>query len=119
MIPDSQIAKISLMITIIGIIAIFVLTLFIQPLKISISEVSSSHVGREVITNATISSYSVNNGHVFMTLTDGESEIKAVVFEKDAGNAYDLTDGDRILIKGEINNYKGGLEIIITGVEKL
>ena len=118
MVSDSQLIKLSLFITIIGILTIFILTLFIKPLEISISEISTSHFGREIITNGTIISYS-SNGNIFMTISDGKSEIKAVIFENNAANAYNLNNGDRILILGEVNNYKGELEIIVTEVEKL
>ena len=121
MTSDSQIMKMALIIAIIGIVSIFFIIQAIEPIKLSIGEITSSHVGHEVITNGTISSYYISDEHVFMIISDVSGEIKAVMFERDAKNsiAYNLKNNDRVLIKGAVNNYKGELEIVVREIKQL
>jgi exonuclease VII large subunit len=111
--------KLSLLLTIIGTSMLFLYVEFVvSPIEAEIKEIDSSFVGKEVIVAGNIESYTEKNGNYFIVLEDKE-KINAVMFEKQSGNSiiHELKKGDRVMANGEINNYKGGLEIIIKSIK--
>lgn len=89
-----------------------------SPQKLRISEITGAHVSKFVETSGEISSIYPRNGNYFITLCSGNC-IKVIIFKRDAAamsthgsNIYLLKKGDRISVKGKVEEYKGQLEII-------
>ena len=89
-----------------------------SPQKLRISEISSAHVRKFVTTEGEISSIYPRNGNYFITLCSGEC-IRAVIFKRDVSalsthetNIQLLKKGDRISVRGKVEEYNGQLEII-------
>ncbi len=121
MISDKSLMKISFLVAVVGIVCLFITNLVIQPENLSIGNITSSKVGREVIVSGIISSMSTKDGHVFITLDDNNSNIKVVMFATTARNypaVYNLTRNDKVTAKGKVENYKGELEIIADVIER-
>ncbi|MFH1003987.1 MAG: OB-fold nucleic acid binding domain-containing protein [Bacteroidota bacterium] len=113
--------KLSLGITIAGMIALFVFTQSIKPVPMKISEINQDYVGRTVVVTGYAKSMSVNNGNVFITFEDNESSIKLVMFEKEAlknKDAYNISRLDTLIAEGEVSIYKGEIEIIARKIRK-
>ena len=116
---DRKLTKISFVIAIFGLVSLFSLTQILQPESLSISELKDSDVGKVVTTNAVIGSINNKDNNLFLTLSDGDSELRAVYWYSDAKNspeAYNLKKGDSVSVTGQIEIYRGELEIIVKKV---
>ena len=119
MISDSQLMKISFLITIIGITCLFALNHFLEPEQLAIKDITLSHVGHEVVVSGSVASLTEKDGHVFITLSDNNSSIKVVMFANTAKiypEIYNLTSG-MLTIQGKVDNYKGELEIVANSID--
>jgi len=121
MISDSQLFKLSLSLSIIGIILLFfVVEYIIFPSNVKISEIDQSYLGKDVIVTGKVVSYTSKNKNYFITLED-DKEIKLVMFERDAKNTIinEIKENEKVMVKGEVNDYRGELEIIIKDIERV
>jgi len=117
---DRQIAKLSLVMAVVGILGLFLVNLLIVPTFLTVGEIDETRVGQIVSVDSDIKRISISEGHVFMTLDDGTGELKAVMWQsaaRDTG-AYNLSVGDAVLVTGQIANYRGELEIVVSRLEK-
>jgi len=120
---DQQLAKISLIGAVIGIISLYVLSMTIVSAPVNIGEVTGSLIGGAVTVSGEVSDlYKHEDGHVFFSLADGTGEIKVVLWDETVKQlelngviVSQLKNGDRIKITGEVTTYKGELEIIPLG----
>ena len=119
MINDRRLQKISLVISIIGIAAIFITSALSGPQEFEIKDITEDMAGRNVVVNGTIISYNINNGNIFIELSDKTGNITAIMFERTArGHSYNLKRGDNVTIGGQVNIYKNELEIIANSISK-
>ncbi|MFA4819491.1 MAG: OB-fold nucleic acid binding domain-containing protein [Candidatus Aenigmatarchaeota archaeon] len=118
MISDQKLGKLSLLITIIGIIMIYTSAVLIGSAEMKIGNITDHDVGKNVLVNGTIVSYNVNNGNIFIRLSDSTGNITVVMFERVARAQAELNNGDTILVEGQINVYKNELEIIAKSISK-
>ncbi len=117
MISDKSLMKLSLAMSITGIIALFFITQVTEPAETSIDEISDSMAGRNVAVHGTIGSIMENNGNIFITLANS-SKIGIVMFERDIKNVNkNLTAGMNVTVIGKVAVYKGILEITAKSVE--
>ncbi len=93
-----------------------------SPQKLQIPEINSSHVGKFVESEGEISSIYAHNGNYFITLCSGDC-ISVVIFKSDVSamsthetNIYLLRKNDRISVRGKVQDYKGQLEIVASGL---
>lgn len=115
---DADIAKICLLIAVVGVAALFLITEMIQPRDVHIGNIDSSFVGSSVRLAATVKSVSSKDGNVFMNLYDGNS-IDAVMFERDARkypDIYALQKNDNITVIGDVDIYQSELEIVVKSI---
>ncbi|MBI2971161.1 MAG: exodeoxyribonuclease VII large subunit [Candidatus Aenigmarchaeota archaeon] len=119
MLSDSQVMKVSLVVSVVGLVALFLVTLDLEPNKVSLNEITDSMVGQRIQASGMIKALSVKEGTVFFTLVNG-SELNIVVFEKDArrGKFNETTNGENVTVDGTLNFYRGELELIATKVYK-
>lgn len=112
-----SLTKISLIISAVGIIALFFVANSLQPLEITAKTIDKSHVGTTVSVNGTIKSLAVKEGNIFISLEEG---MRVVVFRNSAaGSDYGLKRNDRINVVGKVQLYKNELEIVAEKITKL
>lgn len=112
MISDSSLKKLSLVISLIGIVALFLFTQFVEPKRVSISEITDEMIGQRMLVNGTVKSLSEKGSNTFFTIDDG-AQIKAVIFNK----KFELSENQDILAIGRIELYRNELEIIIEEIK--
>lgn len=99
--------KLSLLISLAGIIALFILTEVIDISSYSIAE--AIETGGDVKITGTVKSIRTTNGVTILTVQDETGEIKAVDFN---GKAQ-ARKGEEIEIEGKVTEYMGEKEIEI------
>jgi DNA/RNA endonuclease YhcR with UshA esterase domain len=112
--------RISFIGSIIGIVSIYFIVLNIHTPGINIGEITGSFVGKEVNVTGTVSDvYKHSNGHLFFTLDDGSGSVKIVLWENIVSEierrGWDISridDGIVVNVVGEVQMYKGELEVI-------
>jgi len=82
MISDQKLGKLALLIAIVGIIMIYISTLLLGSAEMKIGNITSRDVGKNVLVNGTITSYNVNNGNIFIRLSDDTGNMTVVMFER-------------------------------------
>lgn len=114
---NKMIIKVALSIAIFGIIGMYLFTNLTQN-AISIAE-ATNFVGEKVTVKGTIDSYYTSkDGHVFFSLSDMSGSIKAVVFRNsNIESAYNLKDGQKIVLTGKVEEYKDSFEIIASKID--
>ena len=117
---DRSIAKLSLAMAIAGLSGLFLVNLLLVPTALAVGDIDQSELGRIVSVSATISDISIKDGHIFITLSDGGSEVRAVMWESVARgtDAYNLMDGDAVTVIGQIASYRGELEIVVSRIAR-
>lgn len=117
---DRALAKLSLVMVAAGILGLFLVNLLIVPEILTTGEIDDSRLGQIVSLDADVKRISVSDGNIFMTLVDNIGEIKAVMWQSAARGteAYNLTAGDAVLVTGQITNYRGEIELIVSKIEK-
>ena len=121
MIRDKKLKLMSLVVSLVGIVIIYIVSMLAGKVVVQIGTISNDDVGKYVIANATINSISTNNGNTFLEIHDSTGKINVVVFERTSRNLnmYNFKEGDTVLVEGQINTYKGGLEIIANSIKRL
>lgn len=110
----------SLSISLIGLIIIYFATLFVEPTKIEISDITSDLEGRKISVVGHITQKREHqDGHLFLTLSDGKSNIDVPLFsdmmttlENFGISANDFKFGGKISVEGVLEIYKGKLQIV-------
>lgn len=106
---DKTLLKISIFTSIVGIVALYFI---MQPSEIKIGDINRNHIGKTVKVLGEIGSkYENKNGHIFLKLADSSGQINVVIFNNTKVER-NLEVGQMIEISGEIEEYKGELEII-------
>ena len=118
MISDQKLGKLSLSIAIAGVILIYASAALIGSVEMKIGNITDKDVGKNVVINGTITSYSVNGGNVFIKLSDNTGNMTVVMFERTAQGQAKLNNGDGVLVEGQVNVYKSELEVIAKSISK-
>ena len=113
-----NILKISLVIAVLGIIALYFITRITTEEVIAIKDVKIGQIER--VTGMVTSVYVSRDDHVFLKIADNTGEISVVVFKgSNIDEAYDLEVGEEISVLGRVDEYKGKLEIIAKEIRKV
>jgi len=108
---DSNLMKLSILMSIVGLIVLFVLTSnFVDMKPVKIYEVTDDLIGEPVKVVGFVHGYRESNGHRFFDLEDDTGKIKIVVFDGTFDD--DIENNIEIEIFGNLDEYKGELEII-------
>ena len=112
-----NIIKISIALTIVGIIGLYIFTSTSQT-YVEIYDLKD-FIGQRVTVKGTVGGYYTSkDGHVFFDLQDQSGACKAVVFRSsNIEAAYNLKDGEKIIITGKVQEYKDSLEIIASKID--
>jgi len=114
---NQNILKISLVIAFVGIIGLY----FFTSLSENIIDIRDmpENIGERVTVKGTVDKYYTSkDGHVFFDLHDSSGIAKIVVFRNsNIEAAYNLQDGEKIIVTGKVQEYKNNLEIIVSKID--
>jgi len=80
--------------------------------EIPIEKIDSSYLGKTVTVSGKVVSVNSNKGHIFLTLCDKKC-LDAAIFSNIAKFLTQYPKkGDRLIITGVIDEYKGNLQIV-------
>lgn len=113
---EKAILKFCVVVSMVGIFLMVVANKFSKQNEIRIGEI------KEEINNVKISGqikdkYVSKTGTVFLKIFDGENSINGVAFK--GTNTENIQKGDFVEVVGNVQRYKGELEIIIKSIKKL
>jgi DNA/RNA endonuclease YhcR with UshA esterase domain len=108
------------LISLFGLALVYFSALAISPSETKISKIDSSSVGKLVSVTGKISFVRTHSaGHIFLTLSDGDSRIEVPIFSSLANQLsangitkYDLRKGKVVRITGIVGEYKGQLQVV-------
>jgi len=110
--------KISIVIAIAGIAALFLIVRYSSQETVKISELKQGQIER--ITGIVNSVYVSKDGHVFFKVADTSGELSVIAFKNsNIDNAYEVEVGDQISVLGRVEEYKGSMEIIASDIKKV
>jgi exonuclease VII large subunit len=113
-----DILKISIVIAVAGIIALFFLTQYNKEIITKIEDLRIGQVER--VEGMVNSVYVSKDNHVFLNIADNTGEIDVVAFKSaNIDVAYELENGDQISVLGKVDEYKSELEIIAKEISKI
>lgn len=105
--------------SVLGLILIYLSALGIESTKMEISEITFDHVGMSVRISGKVAYANQHPaGHVFLTVTDGNSVIQVPLFSAVANEIKNSElqtmpeKGSLITVTGTVGEYKGSLQII-------
>ncbi len=116
---EKRLTKISLVGSLIGLVALYFVVSAIEANQVSIGEIDQTKVGTQVKASGEIKGFRESKGHFFFTLDDGTGSIKVVIWQ-DTVEELELSkfdtsrirNGAKIEIIGEVQLYKSELEIM-------
>ncbi len=115
MLPEKLIIKISLIVIMFGLSGLYAITILIEPAFVDIRQIDENFNGKVVMTNGTISDVFLSDSKtLFLNLEENE-DLAIIMFNVDENN---LTESDKVVVRGEVTLYKGKLEIIAKKIEK-
>lgn len=113
-----NLAKISFLLAVLGIGALFAVTETLRPTGMAVADITPNDAGAEVAVNGTIKSISIKEGNIFITLQ--EKDFRIVMFRSEANqSSYALKKGNMIEVTGRVQLYKGQIEIIAEKIRKM
>ncbi len=116
---EKQLAMTSIAGSVISLIAIYIIVSSMGPGDVNIGHITSEHAGKAVKVTGIIVDMVVKEGNAFFTLADGTGEIRVVLWEgilreleRDGLDTSALRENVTISIEGEVDVYRGQLEIV-------
>jgi DNA/RNA endonuclease YhcR with UshA esterase domain len=105
--------------TVVCIFVLYAIMFQISSYTVNIGEIDASYIGKAVNITGEITSIYESNGNLFIDMKDGTGEIKVVLWE-DSIKALMIKDvdisklekGTKINVIGDIQIYKGEVEVI-------
>lgn len=121
-ITDEKLLRIALITALIGIIGLIIFTPSIEVKKVSINDITRSMIDEKVSIQGVITDIvqSSSKTNYFLTISDGESQITLIVFEKQVAeiSSRNLNIEDfknkKVEVVGTITEYKSDLELILS-----
>ena len=120
---QALLTRISLVCSVVGLIALGLISSSITSNTILIQTVTPDSIGLMVKLCGVITrAYTSKDGHVFLDLADESGTINVVVFESMVNglsiNPYELKEGDNVCVRGEVDMYRNELEIVPKDITK-
>lgn len=114
MISDRSLIKISLVVSAIGFIVLYIFTAVETP----IMPIGGLKSGDYASVGGIVSSYKESKGNIFFTL-ENSSTINVAMFSTDAESnpmVYKIKDGDTVTVTGKVQYYRNELEMIAKNI---
>lgn len=126
-ITDEKLLRIALITALIGIIGLIIFTPSIEVKKVSINDITRSMIDEKVSIQGVITdiAQSSSKTNYFLTISDGESQITLIVFEKQVAeiSSRNLNIEDfknkKVEVVGTITEYKSDLELILSSGDSM
>ena len=126
-ITDEKLLRIALITALIGIIGLIIFTPSIEVKKVSINDITRSMIDEKVSIQGVLTDIvqSSSKTNYFLTISDGESQITLIVFEKQVAeiSSRNLNIEDfknkKVEVVGTITEYKSDLELILSSGDSL
>lgn len=126
-ITNEKLLRIALITALIGIIGLIIFTPSIEVKKVSINDITRSMIDEKVSIQGVITDIvqSSSKTNYFLTISDGESQITLIVFEKQVAeiSSRNLNIEDfknkKVEVVGTITEYKSDLELILSSGDSL
>ena len=126
-ITDEKLLRIALITALIGIIGLIIFTPSIEVKKVSINDITRSMIDEKVSIQGVITDIvqSSSKTNYFLTISDGESQITLIVFEKQvteiSSRNLNIEDfkNKKVEVVGTITEYKSDLELILSSSDSL
>ena len=126
-ITDEKLLRIALITALIGIIGLIIFTPSIEVKKVSINDITRSMIDEKVSIQGVITDIvqSSSKTNYLLTISDGESQITLIVFEKQvteiSSRNLNIEDfkNKKVEVVGTITEYKSDLELILSSGDSL
>ncbi|WP_432644570.1 exodeoxyribonuclease VII large subunit [Methanobrevibacter sp.] len=126
-ITDEKLLRIALITALIGIIGLIIFTPSVEVKKISINDITRSMIDEKVSIQGVITNIAQSSSKTsyFLTISDGETQITLIIFEKQAAEIssrnLDIEDfkNRKVEVIGTITEYKSDLELILSSGDSL
>ncbi len=126
-ITDEKLLRIALITALIGIIGLIIFTPSIEVKKVDIKDITRSMIDEKVSIKGVITdiAQSSSKTNYFLTISDGESQILLIVFEKQVAEIssrnLDIEDfkNKKVEVVGTITEYQSDLELILSSGDSL
>lgn len=114
---NKTLLKISIAVSIVGIITLFIFTRYSLEKTVKIIEIKN-FLNQAIKVSGTVNSIRISrDGHVFIKLGDETGEINVVMFKgSNTDVALNLEKGQKISVLGKVQEYKDQLEIIANSI---
>lgn len=115
---DSRFFCLCLVCSVSGLLGLFFFTSHVTGMVVSVGEIGFDMEGVCVkVCGSVVKHYVSKDGHVFMDVKDSTGTIDVVVFEGEVHNIMgisplELKGGDSICARGEVEVYRGAVEIL-------
>ncbi len=107
-----RLLRISLLCTSIGLLAVYALSLQVEPQGISINMLDR-HVGDMVRISGTVTYLRTHEeGHLFLTVRDESGQCEVPVFSEVASKLPRIFIGEKIEVTGSVEEYRGSLQVV-------
>lgn len=111
---DKQLlTRISAILSVVGITTVYISSLLLTPAAVDIRAIDRGQTGKVVQVVAEVKRIDYASDTTFFTLSDNTGSIKAVKFSRE-----NLSEGEEITAEGEIDIYRGELELIINKITR-
>ena len=126
-ITDEKLLRIALVTSLIGIVGLIIFTPSIEVKKVDISDITRAMIDEKVCIYGVITdiAQSSSKTNYFLTISDGESQIQLIVFEKQVAEIQsrnlDIEEfkNRKVEVTGTITEYKSDLELILSSGDSL
>ncbi|MBR3213771.1 MAG: exodeoxyribonuclease VII large subunit [Methanosphaera sp.] len=110
---DNKIFKICIITTVVGLLAIILLSPYVNPEKLTIDKIDNSKIDNQVEVTAIVEDiHKTKGGTTIITLKDNTSKINLVIFASTL-NVAELHRGEKVNIKAKVTQYNGQKELIL------
>ena len=105
--------KMTTILLIFGLIFLFFIVVFIQPIPMKISDIGEKDIGKTVTINASVKNKVLRSGNLFLELEDNKSYMKAIMFEHNIRTLPEISINATVNIVARVDRYMGETELII------
>ena len=110
---DDKIFKICIVTTVLGLLAVVILSPYVNPEKLTIDMIDNSKIDNQVEITAIVEDiHTTKGGTKIITLNDNTSKINLVIFASTV-NVVELHRGEKVNINAKVTQYNGQVELIL------